>query len=76
MDGPPPREPDQRGVIEIGASPRATLGLAATARALALISGRDYPKNAPTPLQNGPAVVWGHSAATSTAQPVGRVTVL
>ncbi|MDX6307086.1 MAG: MoxR-like ATPase [Nocardioidaceae bacterium] len=30
------------GVIEIGASPRATLGLAAAARALALIQGRDY----------------------------------
>lgn len=42
------REPDQyglaemRGVIEIGASPRATLGLVAAARALALIRGRDY----------------------------------
>ena len=30
------------GVVEIGASPRATLGLAAAARALALIQGRDY----------------------------------
>ncbi|WP_067831241.1 AAA family ATPase [Actinomadura kijaniata] len=42
------REPDQyhlpdlRQVIQIGASPRATLGLVAAARALALISGRDY----------------------------------
>ncbi|TDE12306.1 AAA family ATPase [Actinomadura sp. 6K520] len=36
------RLPDLRGVIEIGASPRATLGLASAARALALISGRDY----------------------------------
>ncbi|WP_030177471.1 AAA family ATPase [Spirillospora albida] len=34
--------PDLRPVIEIGASPRATLGLAAAARALALLSGRDY----------------------------------
>jgi MoxR-like ATPase len=42
------REPEQyrladlRGVIEIGASPRATLGLVSSARALALIRGRDY----------------------------------
>ena len=36
------RLPDLRGVIDIGASPRATLGLAAAARALALIAGRDY----------------------------------
>jgi MoxR-like ATPase len=42
------REPDQYrladldGVIEIGASPRATLGLVASARALALLRGRDY----------------------------------
>ncbi len=34
--------PDMEGVIEIGASPRATLGLAATARAVALMQGRDY----------------------------------
>jgi MoxR-like ATPase len=30
------------GVVEIGASPRATLGIAAAARAMALIQGRDY----------------------------------
>jgi len=42
------REPEQyglsemRGVIEIGASPRATLGLVSASRALALIRGRDY----------------------------------
>jgi MoxR-like ATPase len=42
------REPDQyllpdlRQVIEIGASPRATLGLVSAARALALLNGRDY----------------------------------
>jgi MoxR-like ATPase len=34
--------PDLRGVIDIGASPRATLGLVASARALALLRGRDY----------------------------------
>ncbi|GAA4154670.1 MoxR family ATPase [Actinomadura keratinilytica] len=36
------RLPDLRQVIEIGASPRATLGLVAAARALALLNGRDY----------------------------------
>jgi MoxR-like ATPase len=42
------REPDQynlpdlRKTIEIGASPRATLGLVSSARALALLRGRDY----------------------------------
>ncbi|NDU77972.1 AAA domain-containing protein [Actinomadura sp. DSM 109109] len=36
------RLPDLRGVIDIGASPRATLGLAAASRALALLAGRDY----------------------------------
>lgn len=34
--------PDLAGVIQIGCSPRATLGLVASARALALIHGRDY----------------------------------
>lgn len=34
--------PDLTGVIQIGCSPRATLGLVAAARALALINGRDY----------------------------------
>lgn len=34
--------PDLTHVLEIGASPRATLGLVAAARALALIRGRDY----------------------------------
>jgi MoxR-like ATPase len=34
--------PDLVPVIQIGASPRATLGLVAAARALALIHGRDY----------------------------------
>ncbi len=34
--------PDLDNVIQIGCSPRATLGLVAAARALALINGRDY----------------------------------
>ncbi len=34
--------PDLQGVIDLGASPRATLGLTAAARALALIHGRGY----------------------------------
>jgi MoxR-like ATPase len=34
--------PDLTPVIQIGCSPRATLGLVAAARALALIHGRDY----------------------------------
>ncbi len=33
---------DLSGVIEIGASPRATLGLASASRVVALIQGRDY----------------------------------
>jgi MoxR-like ATPase len=42
------RDPARRGMpdvarhIEFGASPRATLGLVASARALALMRGRDY----------------------------------
>jgi MoxR-like ATPase len=34
--------PDLTSIIQIGCSPRATLGLVAAARALALIHGRDY----------------------------------
>lgn len=34
--------PDLASVIQIGASPRATLGLVSASRALALIHGRDY----------------------------------
>ncbi|GAB3440359.1 MoxR family ATPase [Streptomonospora sediminis] len=34
--------PELRRVLEVGASPRASLGLMAAARALALIRGRDY----------------------------------
>jgi MoxR-like ATPase len=33
---------DLGGVLEFGASPRATLGLVAAGRALALLRGRDY----------------------------------
>ncbi len=33
---------DLRGVLEVGASPRATLGLVAAARASALLHGRDH----------------------------------
>jgi MoxR-like ATPase len=36
------RLPELAGVIEIGVSPRATLGLAAAARAVAVIHGRNY----------------------------------
>ncbi|GAB3473083.1 AAA family ATPase [Nocardiopsis coralliicola] len=42
------RQPEQHGLaelsraVEVGASPRATLGLVAAARALALVRGRDY----------------------------------
>jgi MoxR-like ATPase len=34
--------PELRGMIEVGASPRGTLGLAAAARALAVLRRRDY----------------------------------
>jgi len=34
--------PDLTSIIQIGCSPRATLGLVAASRALALIHGRDY----------------------------------
>ena len=34
--------PELAGVLEFGASPRATLGIAAAARALALLRGREY----------------------------------
>ena len=34
--------PDLKSVIQVGCSPRATLGLVAASRALALIHGRDY----------------------------------
>lgn len=36
------RMPDLESVIQIGCSPRATLGLVSAARALALVHGRDY----------------------------------
>jgi MoxR-like ATPase len=34
--------PDIAGALEFGASPRATLGIAAAARGLALLRGREY----------------------------------
>ena len=50
--------PDLANVIQIGASPRATLGLTAAARALALIHGRDYVL--PTDVQAVAKDVMGH----------------
>ncbi len=50
--------PDLVPVIQIGCSPRATLGLVAAARALALIHGRDYVL--PTDVQAVAKDVMGH----------------
>lgn len=50
--------PDLESVIQIGNSPRATLGLTAAARALALIHGRDYVL--PTDVQAVAKDVMGH----------------
>jgi MoxR-like ATPase len=50
--------PDLTSVIQIGCSPRATLGLVAAARALALIHGRDYVL--PTDVQAVARDVMGH----------------
>ncbi len=50
--------PDLASVIQIGASSRATLGLVAAARALALIHGRDYVL--PTDVQAVAKDVMGH----------------
>jgi MoxR-like ATPase len=50
--------PDLVSVIQIGCSPRATLGLVAAARALALIHGRDYVL--PTDVQAVARDVMGH----------------
>ncbi|MCL1838956.1 MAG: MoxR family ATPase [Propionibacteriaceae bacterium] len=55
--------PDLESVIQIGASPRATLGLVAAARALALIHGRDYVL--PTDVQAVAADVMGHRMVLS-----------
>ena len=52
--------PDLAPVIHVGCSPRATLGLVAAARALALIRGRDYVL--PTDVQ---AVAQRRDAATA-----------
>lgn len=50
--------PDLTSVIQIGCSPRATLGLVAASRALALIHGRDYVL--PTDVQSVARDVMGH----------------
>ncbi|HBX80902.1 MAG TPA: ATPase [Propionibacteriaceae bacterium] len=50
--------PDLANVIQIGCSPRATLGLTAASRALALIHGRDYVL--PTDVQGVAKDVMGH----------------
>ena len=50
--------PDLTSVIQIGCSPRATLGLVAASRALALIHGRDYVL--PTDVQAVARDVMGH----------------
>jgi len=50
--------PDLASIIQIGASSRATLGLTAAARALALIHGRDYVL--PTDVQAVAKDVMGH----------------
>lgn len=50
--------PDLTSVIQLGASPRATLGLVAASRALALIHGRDYVL--PTDVQAVAKDVMGH----------------
>ncbi|MDR1432566.1 MAG: MoxR family ATPase [Propionibacteriaceae bacterium] len=54
---------DLSSVIQIGASPRATLGLVAAARALALIHGRDYVL--PTDVQAVARDVMGHRLVLS-----------
>jgi MoxR-like ATPase len=50
--------PDLTSVIQLGCSPRATLGLVAASRALALIHGRDYVL--PTDVQSVARDVMGH----------------
>ena len=50
--------PDLTSVIQLGCSPRATLGLVAASRALALIHGRDYVL--PTDVQSVAKDVMGH----------------
>ena len=60
--------PDLASVIQIGCSPRATLGLVAAARALALIHGRDYVL--PTDVQSVAKDVMAHrSCSASTRSP-------
>jgi MoxR-like ATPase len=50
--------PDLEPIIELGVSPRATLGLIAAGRALALIHGRDY--LLPSDVQTVALDVMGH----------------
>ncbi len=75
--------PDLTSVIQIGCSPRATLGLVAAARALALINGRDYvlPTDVQTVAQDVMAhrLVLGFDAVAdniSPAQVVERVVAM
>lgn len=72
--------PDLKSVIEIGCSPRATLGLVNASRALALINGRDYVL--PTDVQAVAKDVMAHRIVlgfdaiadnVSTAQVVDRI---
>ena len=75
--------PDLVPVIQIGCSPRATLGLVAASRALALIHGRDYVL--PTDVQAVARVVMSHRIVlafdavadnVSTAQVVERIVAM
>ncbi|MBK8459205.1 MAG: MoxR family ATPase [Micropruina sp.] len=75
--------PDLASVIQIGCSPRATLGLVAASRALALIHGRDYVL--PTDVQAVAKDVMSHRLVLgfdavadniSTAQVVERVVAM
>ena len=75
--------PDLASVIQIGCSPRATLGLVAAARALALIHGRDYVL--PTDVQAVAKDVMAHRIVlgfdavadnVSTAQVVERIVAM
>jgi len=55
--------PDLQSVIELGVSPRATLGLVSAGRALALIHGRDY--LLPSDVQTVALDVMGHRLGLS-----------
>ncbi len=68
--------PDLTSVIQVGCSPRATLGLVAAARALALIHGRDYvlPTDVQSVAQDVMAhrIVLGFDAVADNIQPRPR----